>query len=103
MPFFYKNKNQTETQKNLDKNKTGEINVYTFIFLRKNIRINIYPLIKTLWPGFSFAPVGRMRPIVCASHCRRKPPHKSENSTFQIQLDPLTRFRISEHITLCYS
>lgn len=35
MPFFYKNKNQTETQKILDKHKTGEINVYTFIFLRK--------------------------------------------------------------------
>ncbi len=30
MPFFYKNKNQTETQKILDKHKTGEINVYTF-------------------------------------------------------------------------
>ena len=52
MPFFYKNKNQTETQKILEKHKTGEINVYTFIFLRKNIRINIYPLIENVLATF---------------------------------------------------
>lgn len=55
MPFFYKNKNQTETQKNLDKHKTGEINVYTFIFLRKNIRINIYPLSENTLGVFPFS------------------------------------------------
>ena len=55
MPFFYKNKNQTETQKILDKHKTGEINVYTFIFLRKNIRINIYPLSEKALGAFPFS------------------------------------------------
>lgn len=55
MPHFYKNKNQTETQKNSDKHKTGGINVYTFIFLRKNIRINIYPLSENPLGGFPFS------------------------------------------------
>ncbi len=67
MPFFYKNKNQTETQKKFQINtKLGGINVYTFIFLRKNIRINIYPLSENPLGGFPFSLFSdESRPNVC--------------------------------------
>lgn len=66
MPFFYKNKNQTETQKILDKHKTGEINVYTFIFSTKKYPYKHLSAQRKHFGRISFfALFGRMRPNVC--------------------------------------
>lgn len=52
MPFFYKNKNQTETQKILDKHKTGG-DKCLYVQRKHFGRISFFALF------------GRMRPNVC--------------------------------------
>ena len=63
------NKKVQLTKRNfLDNRKTEDINVYTFIFLRKIPRINIYPLIEKALVAFPlFALSDEQRPNVCAT------------------------------------
>ena len=55
MPFFYKNKNQTETQKNFRQTQNwGDKCLYVH-FSTKNIRINIYALSEKALVAFPFS------------------------------------------------
>ncbi|WP_230529169.1 hypothetical protein, partial [Streptococcus mitis] len=67
-----------------DKHKTGGINVYTFIFLRKNIRINIYELSEKALGAFPFSLFRTNHVRTSALRIADVSPHKSENSIFQI-------------------
>lgn len=66
MPFFYKNKNQTETQKILDKHKTGgDKCLYVHFSTKKYPYKHLSAQRKHFGRISFFALFGRMRPNVC--------------------------------------